>query len=110
WVEPDSTGRIVYATGLKAGGEEARVKTLAGKPITGRLRLPAGAQNGEVSINQRGVAAWASARRDGQFVIRGVPDGTWTLEASAEADGKAFSGSASVPAGGTVEIELKAQK
>jgi hypothetical protein len=102
--------RCVYAPGLRPGGE-VTVRAVPSRSITGRLKVPAGAQNLQVSAStDDGPGTGGTVKPDGSFEIRGIPEGTtWTVHGHAQsADGASwFMGQATAAAGASVEIELK---
>lgn len=109
WVPPDKAGRLVYVAGVRGGGEVA-TKLTVGKPITGRALAPRGVTVAEVSIDERGVSLDVVPGADGTFRFVGVPDGTWTVRASATVGSTVYEGQAQVDAGGTGDVELKPGK
>jgi hypothetical protein len=48
-----------------------------------------------------------TAKPDGTYEILGLPDGTWSVQASARRGDERFHGTAEAPAGGSVDVTLK---
>ncbi len=106
-IGPTSDGSVVYQTGVRAGGD-LRVRLAPGKTVTVRVVAPAGAQNVGVSVEGPGFSAPGRAGPDGRVEIRGVPDGTWKVRVNAQVGSDWWSGEATVSAGSSVDVEVKA--
>jgi len=99
----------VYATGLKPGAD-VRLRATPGRSILVRLKVPAGANNVQVSAELDGLGVRGEARPDGSYEFRGIPDGTsWkvTGHARVSEDSPSLWGETTASPGATVELELK---
>ena len=106
---PVGDGLSVLLRGLKPGSD-VRAHLEPGKTITARLRLPTGATRVRVSASLDDVASLsATPEADGRFTVRGAVDGTWKIRASAaSADLKTrYDATGEIPAGGSIDLELK---
>jgi hypothetical protein len=107
WMTGLSGGRYVLARDLRAGGAEVVVEPRVGKSITGRLLLPDGAENANVSgRSAEGIRVSGTVTEDGRFTIEGLPDGRYVLDANARLGEDWFIGRAELDAGGSVDITL----
>ena len=98
-----SGGLVAYAKGLGTGS--ATVTCKPGKTIQGRVKAP----STRAGLNAYVSHLWAYAKfePDGSYVISSVPDGTWTVDASAQVGEGWWSAEGTVEAGGTLDLELK---
>jgi hypothetical protein len=109
WILSEGGTHSVHAPGLKPGAD-VRVRPIAGRSITVRLKGSAGASSVRVSADHEGLGVGGQVRSDGSYEIRGLPEGTsWTITGEAlSSDGSTrLTGRATAVAGGTVELELK---
>lgn len=110
WIQPQGE-EYGWAADLKAGAE-ATLRMQRGASIRGRLSVPAGLQNLQVSAND-GRGLWASGlvEADGRYEIKGLPDGRWTVSSHAQsADGGVpWHAQGEAPAGGTLDLTLQAR-
>ncbi len=109
FVGPSEDGLIAYVTGVRAGGD-LRVRLVPGKTVTVRVIAPAGAQNLGAYIQGAGFTAGSRGATgpDGRVEVRGVPDGTWKVQATAQVGNEWWRGDATAAAGSSLEIEVKA--
>ena len=106
WVSALPNGLCAVMTGIKAGGE-IRVHLVEGKSITGRLTLPAGAENVSVQMNTNGMWAQGKVEADGLYTIEGLPDGTYDIHAGCQKDGAWWQATGKASAGSSLDLELK---
>jgi hypothetical protein len=111
WVPPNGptadSARSALVTGLRPGAE-VKVRLAPGQSIRGRLALPAGARNFAVrATREGGVDAWGQVQDDGRYEIWGLPEGRWTVTATAQTPSGMATGEAVADAGGTADVDLK---
>ena len=108
-------GRTLHRKSVRSDAGRLDVALVQGGVVEGRLLLPAGATNPSVWASGPHVnsIAQGTVEPDGHFVIRGIPEGRWVLQASAQLPGQVdgqprfASGTVEASAGETVEIVLK---
>jgi protocatechuate 3,4-dioxygenase beta subunit len=101
--------RSALVRGVRVGGE-VHVRPVPGKSITGRLSLPEGVDSPSVQAQLEGrVNVQGVVRPDKTYEIVGLPDGTWKVNANAHVEGKWWNAEGEVPAGGTLDLHLKAR-
>jgi hypothetical protein len=100
--------RGLYALDRDAGAGEGErvVRLLPGRTIRGRLRAPAGATGLGASAESEFVRGFAAADASGDYEIRGLPDGTYTVTASGILGRQSLLATRRVESGGTADFEL----
>lgn len=107
FVKPESSDLYAWRTGLRPGLEPLRVALVAGATITVRVKAPAGAADVYVGAAVHGASIGGDPAGEGRWIVRGVPEGTWTVHAWAEIGDAGYQASAEAASGSTVDLELK---
>ncbi|MHC4860539.1 MAG: carboxypeptidase-like regulatory domain-containing protein, partial [Planctomycetota bacterium] len=102
----EEQGLVLYMTALKLGVGELEVDLVPEERITGRLLLPPGGVPNAVSVVVAGEWMRGEVDRNGEFEIRGLPPGTWTVNGVAVVDGKWWRGTAAARSGDFVNVPL----
>jgi hypothetical protein len=100
-------GHSVYRRGLVPDEGTVMLQPVPGRSIEGRLTSPGRALPANVRVTARLGALWCAAEVKGDhYVVRGLFDGAWTIEAQGDSDGRVLRGSAEAEAGATADVEL----
>ncbi|MHC4859902.1 MAG: carboxypeptidase regulatory-like domain-containing protein, partial [Planctomycetota bacterium] len=96
----DARGGLAWsASDIRPGPEPVVARLAPGLTITGKLALPPEAYRLEVFAALEGSYAWGRVEEDGRFVLAGLTEGTWNVNASAASKDKVWHGTAKIPAG-----------
>ena len=105
-VGPTDDDRVAYLADVRPIEGAVRVRLVPGGTLSGRIRTPVGATDLEVRVDDGPILWRGVVREDGCFEITGVPEGTWTVVASAQAAGALCFGSARIATGSRADIEI----
>jgi protocatechuate 3,4-dioxygenase beta subunit len=110
WMRPDRDGRSFFARDVRPGTEVV-VTPAPGLSITGRITVPPGATDVQVSaqLETLWITAQGTRAADGSFEIRGLPEGTtWRLVGACRVEGKwVMTQGPTVAAGGSANLDVK---
>jgi hypothetical protein len=107
YVREFETGRCALLRGLPAEEPWPEIELAPGRDVTGRIRYPEGCDYQNVAILvDRAVMIDGSVAADGSFRIKCVPDGTWTVVAYTNLDGRYLAATKDVRAGESVTLDL----
>ncbi len=109
WIPPTRAGRSLLRRDVRTAAEPLAVALAPGRTIAGRLTVPPGARVTRiVASTLRGQAlAPGTWTDDGSYRIDGLPDGTWTIVATAHNGPTSYRGEAEAAAGGFADVELR---
>ena len=101
--------RCALLRGVRAGDREREVVLVPGRPITGKVLLPEGADTFSVALLVgKTVLIDGRPGEGGAFEFPAVPEGTWTVVAYLTTeDGKYHAATATVQAGASVDLRVK---
>ncbi|MFO0931243.1 MAG: carboxypeptidase-like regulatory domain-containing protein [Planctomycetota bacterium] len=110
WMAPDREGRVFLARDARPGAEVV-VAPKPGLRITGRMTVPAGATDVQVSaqLEDLWIGVQGTRAPDGAFELRGLPEGTtWQLNGTCRVEGRwVTTRGPAVAAGGQGSFDLK---
>ena len=104
---PDAPDWSLWQAGVRPAKDEVRVRLVQGRTIRGRVVIPEGCHDVSVLALRGAASLEAAVAADGTFELKGVPEGRWTLRATATGPTGPVEGVAEASAGDTVEIVLK---
>ncbi|HVG94384.1 MAG TPA: carboxypeptidase-like regulatory domain-containing protein, partial [Planctomycetota bacterium] len=97
---------VAWRANLRPGPGPVTLDRVVGLAIHVRVLAPPGAKP-DVTVAMHGVPLPGERTSDGRWVVHHLLDGTWPVTATADVDGAKWTARADVPAGGSVELELK---
>ena len=100
-------GFAAYERGLRVGPTVHPLRLVRSRSIAGHVRGPSGASAIGVMATGPALRQHGRVENDGTFRIQGLPEGTWTVEATARLGRERWAASASVATGGDVELTLE---
>ena len=85
WIAPGGGGLSLLQRDVRAAATPVHVSLTRGKSITGRLTIPSGAKLRNVMASREDglMHVQGTAKADGTYEILGLPEGSWTVQASA---------------------------
>jgi hypothetical protein len=108
WVGPVGGDRCLFLTGIRPGSPERSVRLTKGKTISGRLHIPDGCTSPRVRAVWQDIPVRGEVEPDGSYVIRGLPDVTWSVGFSVRrGDERRYSSETRVPAGSSLDLTLE---
>lgn len=105
--EGEASSQIGVARDVRGDAKTLELKLTSGLSVTGRIRLPVGATNVRIVATMDGNGRGGTVEEDGRYTVGGLTAGPCEVSAYARsADGKHLRASATVEAGGTVDLDL----
>jgi hypothetical protein len=97
---------VAWRANLRPGPGPVTLDRVVGMAIHVRVLAPPGAKP-DVTVAVHGIPLPGERTSDGRWVVHHLLDGTWPVTATADVDGAKWTARADVPAGTSVELELK---
>ncbi len=108
WIPPDADAWSLLRRDVRATSGDVHVRLARGKSITGRLLAADGMKARRVVASMDGAGGVSgTVKADGTYEIVGLPDGTWSVEASGLVDTTRHAAQGTAPAGGTLDLALR---
>jgi hypothetical protein len=102
---------IVFERGVRTDTGQVHVAFVRGKRLSGRVVFPPGvsphAAEVQVVADVLGVEIGDRQRRAGQWIVDGVPDGTWPVHATLQLGDRTWEATGTASPGTDTDLELR---